>query len=34
MQNMFSGAIWGASWFAMGAAIILGFDVENIKYEK
>lgn len=26
MQNMFSGAIWGMSWVAVGAALIIGFD--------
>jgi hypothetical protein len=26
MMNIFSGAIWGASWFAIGAALISGFD--------
>jgi|SRR5699024_10445180 len=27
VMNMFSGAIWGASWFAIGAALISGFDL-------
>lgn len=28
-MNMFSGAIWGASWLALGAALISGYKLDN-----
>lgn len=32
-MNMFSGAIWGMSWVALGSALILGFENKMIKNE-
>jgi O-antigen ligase len=33
MQNMFSGAIWGMSWTAIGAALIIGFNYKTLEDE-
>lgn len=31
-QHMFSGSIWGMSWVAVGAALIVGFNIKSINY--
>jgi len=31
IQNMFSGGLYAASWFAIGAGIILGFEFDKLQ---